>query len=90
LKVRQAVASDIQQIVRGKKAFHRSGLTGEEVEMVRMLTEGDSIGQIAIKVKKSPKTIDAKRRKIMSKLGFESIANLTKYAIRHGITSLEA
>lgn len=87
--VRQLITSDIQQMLRGQTSIHQTGLTVDEVEMVRMLTEGNSIGQIARIVKKSPKTVDAKRRKIMNKLGLESLANLTKYAISHGITSLE-
>lgn len=89
LNIRHLIASDMQQMLRGYKLTTQTGLTGDEVDMVRMLTEGRSVVQIADKVKKSPKTIDAKRRRIMMKLGFESLANLTKYAIRQGITSLE-
>ncbi len=37
----------------------------------------------------SVKTIETYRQQIMDKLNIHSIAELTKYAIREGITSLE-
>jgi DNA-binding CsgD family transcriptional regulator len=37
----------------------------------------------------SPKTADANRREIMNQLGIFTIAELTKYAIREGLTSAE-
>jgi DNA-binding NarL/FixJ family response regulator len=37
----------------------------------------------------SPKTVDSNRRQIMNKLGVFSVAELTKYAIREGLTSPE-
>jgi DNA-binding NarL/FixJ family response regulator len=37
----------------------------------------------------SVKTIDASRRRIMEKLNIQSTAELVKYAIREGFTSLE-
>ena len=36
----------------------------------------------------SPATVDAHRRNIMRKLGLHTIAELTKYAVREGLTSL--
>ena len=38
---------------------------------------------------KSPKTIDSRRRQIAEKVGASGVAELTKYAIQEGITSLE-
>ena len=64
-------------------------LTERERQIVRMVSEGHSIKQIALHVHISPKTADANRRQIMNKLGIFSIAELTKYAIREGITSTE-
>lgn len=62
-------------------------LTERERQIVRMVSEGHSIKQIALRLHISPKTADANRRQIMNKLGIFSIAELTKYAIREGITS---
>jgi DNA-binding NarL/FixJ family response regulator len=45
--------------------------------------------QIASELNISVKTIETHRSRLMKKLGIRSVAELTKYAIRHGITSLE-
>lgn len=64
-------------------------LTPRERQMVQFLAEGKSTKQIALNLHVSPKTIDSNRRQIMNKLGIFSIAELTKYAIREGLTSHE-
>ena len=57
--------------------------------MLQLFAEGKTAKQVALHLKVSPKTIDANRRQIMNKLGIYSVAELTKYAIREGLTSLE-
>ena len=64
-------------------------LTERERQMLQLLSEGQSSKQIALRLGISPKTADAKRRQIMDKLGIYSVAELTKYAVREGLTSLE-
>ncbi len=44
--------------------------------------------QIAAKLKISIKTIDSHRHQIMERLNLHSVAELTKFAIREGLTSL--
>jgi len=63
-------------------------LDRKEYELIQWLSQGKSVGEIAHHFGKSPKTIDAKRRKTMNKLGLSSLAELTKYAIAQGITDL--
>ncbi|MFA5865753.1 MAG: response regulator transcription factor [Phycisphaerae bacterium] len=64
-------------------------LSDRESEVIRLLTGGHSTKQIALQLQISDKTIDACRRHIMDKLGMHSIPELTKYAIREGLTSVE-
>jgi DNA-binding NarL/FixJ family response regulator len=64
-------------------------LTARERQIVQMLAEGKTTKLIASRLHISPKTSDANRRRIMNKLGISSLAELTKYAIRKGITSTE-
>ena len=64
-------------------------LTSRERQIVQLVAEGKSIKEIARILHISPKTADSNRRQIMNKLGFSSVAELTKYAIREGLTSLE-
>ncbi len=64
-------------------------LTSRERQIVQMLAEGKSTKNIALSLHVSPKTADANRRQVMNKLGISSLAELTKYAIREGLTSTE-
>ena len=69
---------------------HDAGiLTHREREVLQLLAEGGSTAQIAGELHVSVKTVETHRKRIMDKLGLHSIAELTKYAIREGITTLE-
>lgn len=63
-------------------------LTAREREVMKLLVEGRRTGQIAEVLGISVKTVDTHRQQIIHKLGIRSLADLTKYAIREGITSL--
>ncbi len=64
-------------------------LTVREHEVLQLLAEGKSTKQIALELHISTKAIEANRRQIMDKLDIHSVAELTKYAICEGLTSLE-
>lgn len=66
-----------------------ASLTGREREVLQLVAEGKSTKQIALELHVSTKTIEANRRQIMEKLDAHSVAELTKYAIREGLTTLE-
>jgi len=66
-----------------------SNLTGRQRQVLQLTAEGLSTKQIALRLCVSPKTADANRREIMNQLGIFTIAELTKYAIREGLTSAE-
>jgi DNA-binding NarL/FixJ family response regulator len=66
------------------------GLAAREREIIRFAAEGLTTKQIALRLNISPKTVDANRRQVMAKLGIDNIAQLTKYAIREGLTSSES
>jgi DNA-binding NarL/FixJ family response regulator len=63
-------------------------LTGRERQVLQLLAEGKATKQIAGSLGVSVKTIETFRQQIMSKLDLHSVAELTKYAIREGITTL--
>ncbi|MGD9076362.1 MAG: response regulator transcription factor [Desulfobacteraceae bacterium] len=63
-------------------------LTAREREVLQLIAEGNSTKEIAARLSVSVKTVETHRRQIMEKLGIFSIAELTKYAIREGLTSL--
>ncbi len=57
--------------------------------ILRFISEGKSIKEAASKLNLSPKTVEALRLRIMNKLGLHNTAELIKYALRIGLTSLE-
>jgi DNA-binding NarL/FixJ family response regulator len=65
-----------------------SVLSDREREVLQLLAEGKNTKEIASSLNLSSKTVDAHRMNIMLKLNMHSIAELTKYAIREGLTSL--
>ena len=64
-------------------------LTPRAREVLQLLAEGMNTKQLASHLNISVKTVEAHRRQIMEKLNLHSIAELTKYAIRTGLTSVE-
>jgi two-component system NarL family response regulator len=64
-------------------------LGNREREVLQLLAEGLSSPQIARRLHVATSTVESHRRNLMSKLGLHSVAELTKYAVREGLTSLE-
>jgi len=64
-------------------------LSPREREVLQLLAEGRNTKEIAADLTVSIKTIETHRRQIMDKLDLHSVAELTKYAIREGLTSLD-
>jgi DNA-binding NarL/FixJ family response regulator len=65
-----------------------SVLTTRERDVLQRLAEGKSVKEIAHDLNISVKTVETFRHRIEDKLNLNSIAELTKYAIREGLTSL--
>ncbi|HEY3296626.1 MAG TPA: response regulator transcription factor [bacterium] len=64
-------------------------LSAREREVLQLLAEGKSTREIADKLNVSVKTVETHRQHIMDKLNMHTVAELTKYAIREGLTPLE-
>ncbi len=63
-------------------------LGAREREVLQLLAEGMTSCEIASQLHISTSTVETHRRNIMKKLSLHSVAELTKYAIREGISSL--
>ena len=88
--VSPAIAEAVVEGVRGAPAtLTQKGLSTREREVLQLIAEGRSSKDIAAALHLALPTVETHRRQIMAKLGIRSIAELTKYAIREGITSLE-
>lgn len=62
-------------------------LSAREREVLILIANGKTSAEIAAKLSISAGTVEAHRRNLMSKLGLHTIAELTKYAVREGLTS---
>jgi DNA-binding NarL/FixJ family response regulator len=68
----------------------RSPLTSREREIVQLFSEGHSTNDIAERLHLSSKTVATHREHIFDKLQLASVAELTRYAIREGLSTLDA
>ena len=66
-----------------------SVLSAREREVLQMLSEGRSMKEIAQALAVSIKTVETHRKNVMDKLDIHSVAELTRYAIREGLTPLD-
>jgi DNA-binding NarL/FixJ family response regulator len=64
-------------------------LSPREREVLQLISEGHSTKEVARVLKVSVKTVETHRRQLMNKLNLFSVAELTRYAIREGLVSLE-
>ena len=72
-----------------RSASAAQSLTSREREVLQLISEGHSARDIALRLHLSVKTIETHRRQMMAKLEINNVADLTKFAIREGLTSLD-
>jgi two-component system, NarL family, response regulator NreC len=82
------VQSSVEHLSANPRAVRR-GISGREREILQLVAEGRSSKEMAASLFVSVKTIETHRKQIMNKLNLHSVAELTKYAIREGVTSLQ-
>jgi DNA-binding NarL/FixJ family response regulator len=68
----------------------RLQLSDREREVLQMIAEGRSTKEIADSLFISVKTVETHRKNIMRKTNLHTVADLVKYAIRNGLTSIES
>ena len=87
-KVANLVIKEFMQLEPDDERQTSRILTERESKVLQMIADGMSTKEISIAFNVSSKTIDSQRNSIMKKLDLYSIAKLTKYAIRNGISTL--
>lgn len=87
--ITDTLIGDYLKRVKGEVGPDSILLSSREREVLQLVAEGKSTVQIANMLHLSDRTIEAHRKRIMDKLGLRTIAELTKYAIRQGLTSLD-
>jgi two-component system response regulator NreC len=72
----------------GMKSTNVQVLSCREREVLQLVTEGKTSNQIAENLHISAKTVETHRQQVMIKLNIKNVAELTKYAVREGLTTL--
>jgi PAS domain S-box-containing protein len=87
-RISEIIIREYLQRVPDGESLNHDTLTAREREVLQMIAAGKSSKEIAFALEVSSKTIDSQRHNIMNKLNLYSTAELTKYAIREGLTPL--
>ena len=87
--VSQKISSIILNEFMSALPEEESELSSREREILQLIAEGKSSKEIGDILFVSSKTVDAHRKNIMDKIELRTIPDLTKYAIKSGLTSLE-
>ena len=64
-------------------------LSKREREILQLVAEGHSSTRIGLALNLSSKTVDTYRSRVMQKLNLGDVVALVKFAIQHGLTTLE-
>lgn len=88
-RISELIIKDYMQRIPEGLPLTADCLTPREREMLRLIADGKNSKELAHEFNISIKTVEVHRHSIMKKLNLYSIAELTKYAIREGLTSLK-
>ena len=81
--VRSALAEEQPPVIQ------RDRLTPRQREVLQLVAEGQTVKEIATILKISPKTVEFHKSQIMEQLDLHTTAELTKYALTHGVITPE-
>jgi DNA-binding NarL/FixJ family response regulator len=87
-KVATLLVREFLQCIPEDMTVAYQNLTPREREILQLVADGKNIKEIAFQLGTSSKTVENQRQAIMQKLNLFSIAELTKYAVRHGLSPL--
>lgn len=86
--IMETIIDDYIDQIPGGPAEPGTALTPREREVLQLIAEGHNAKSIAFLLNLNVKTVDSHRQQIMKKLKLHSVAELTKYAIKEGVTSI--
>ena len=80
----------LEDYIRARGADHPlERLSRRELQVLKLIVEGHTSNEVGALLGLSPKSVDTYRSRMMAKLEVGELAGLVKFAIRHGVTSLE-
>jgi len=84
--VTRNVSEYLQQSTPRQSSYDR--LSGREREVLKLVAEGLSLKEIAIRLNVGTKTVDTHKYNLMSKLDIHNAAGLTRYAIQNKVVNV--
>jgi len=87
-KIATLLVKEFLQCIPEDMTITYQNLTPRERDILQLIADGKCIKEIAFFLGISNKTVENQRQAIMQKLNLFSIAELTKYAVRHGLSPL--
>ncbi|MDH3269753.1 MAG: response regulator transcription factor [Gemmatimonadota bacterium] len=84
MSISEAGALALAASAAGRGSEHEK-LSDRELQVLRLLGRGSSVGDIAVELHLSPKTISTYRVRMMEKMGFTTTADIIRYAVRRGL-----
>ncbi|MGB5579177.1 MAG: response regulator transcription factor [Woeseia sp.] len=85
-----AIAGSLTEAQSGDSSSSElDSLSGRQREILRLLAEGTSTRDIAEMLSISAKTVESHRSQLMQKLDIYDVPGLVRFAVRHGLVSVE-
>lgn len=88
--LRDKYKNQLEALLSGGEQSLPEILTGREREVLQLLAEGKKTAQVGELLHVSAKTVETHRSNIMKKLELNTLADLTRYAIREGLISVDS
>lgn len=88
-KVADILVKDYMNLLPNQEQAPLELLSKREREVLQLIAEGQNTKEIAFLLNLSIKTVESHRQQIMRKLNLQTVAGLTRYAIREGLTPLD-
>jgi DNA-binding NarL/FixJ family response regulator len=83
--VSPALLEKLATLVGGGASGDHEELSNRELEVFKLIAQGESLVRIGEKLHLSPNTVTTYRSRILEKMGMSSNAELTRYALEHGL-----
>jgi DNA-binding NarL/FixJ family response regulator len=83
--VSPALMEKLATLVGGGPSGDHEALSNRELEVFKLIAQGESLVRIGEKLHLSPNTVTTYRSRILEKMGMASNAELTRYALEHGL-----
>lgn len=87
--ISKEVLARYEQLAQDPRAEATKTLTPRMREILQLIAEGRSTKEIAFLLNLSVKTIETHRMHLMARLDIHEVAGLVRYALRHGLISVE-